>query len=95
MSSTEAVQLVAKRQWEAAQRGMLSTWTIYDHPRDFPHSFVARRFESGKGNPDPVPTSDIIAGTKLEALRDCFHRAGLVALARAEADDPVVVEVWL
>jgi hypothetical protein len=90
-----AIELVMQRQWDAAQRGVLSTWTIYDHPLDYPAGFVARRFESGKGNPEPVPTPDAITATKLKPLRDCFHRAGLVALARFDADHPSVVEVWL
>jgi hypothetical protein len=92
---TNAVDLVMVRQWEARERGALSTWTIYDHPRDFPHAFVARRFESDKGNPEPVPTADVIAAKELKTLRDCFCRAGLTVLERMEGDQPQVVEVWL
>ena len=92
---TNAVDLVVKRQWEAAQRGVLSTWTIYDHPRAFPDAFVARRFESGKGNPETMPTADVIAAHELKPLRECFHHAGLVKLERMEADQAQIVEVWL
>ncbi|WP_196237278.1 hypothetical protein [Bradyrhizobium elkanii] len=83
------------RQWEAAQRGMLSTWTVFDHPRDFPAAFVARRFESGKGTPEPVPTDDIIVAHELEPLHECLARSGLTPLARMEGDQPQIVEVWL
>jgi hypothetical protein len=92
---TDVLELVMKRQWEASQRGVLSTWTIYDHPDDCPGLFVARRFESGKGKPEPVPTIDAFGSHELEPLRRCFELAGLVVIPRYEADEPQIVEVWL
>jgi hypothetical protein len=84
----DPVEFVMRRQLDASKRGKLSLWTIYDRPRDFPDSFVARRFEYDK------PTADTIEG-ELDQLRICFQRAGLVCLMRNEEDDPKVVETWL
>ena len=92
---TKVVDLVMMRQWDAAQRGALSTWTVYDPPRDHPDCFVARRFESEKGNPEPAPTSDAIAAFELQPLRDAMIRAGLTVVPRMEGDQPHIVEVWL
>ncbi len=68
---------------------MLSLWTIYDRPTDFPDSFVARRFELDR------PTNEVIVARDLEALRDCFRDIGLYRLERWAQDDPKIVEVWV
>jgi hypothetical protein len=67
----------------------LSMWTIYDHPRDYPHSYVARRFELDK------PTGDFTLSPDLEWLRAQFIARGLICLPRDAADDPVIVETWI
>ena len=66
-----------------------STWTIYDHPRDFPHNYVARRFEGDK------PTGDVMVGTDLSLMRRALELKGLVPLPRFQEDDAKIVEVWL
>lgn len=66
----------------------MNTWIIYDHPRDFPDDFVARRFGTG------IPTDDVIVGP-LEALREHLENLGLVRIARHPTDDAVIVETWL
>lgn len=71
----------------------LSIWTIYDHPRDFPDAYVARRAEIGAGVVGH--TSDTVTDQDLEKIRAEFRQRGLVRLPRAESDDPVIVEVWL
>lgn len=70
----------------------LSIWTIYDHPRDFPHSYVARRFEIR--GPEPIATDDIVIG-ELSNIRLHFHRAGLTCLPRQTGDEAKIVECWL
>jgi hypothetical protein len=67
-------------------------WTIYDHPRDFPDSFVSRRFEVAM---EPVATGDIIIARELEPLRATMMEAGLVVMARNEGDDPKIIETWV
>ncbi len=67
-------------------------WVVYDHPRDYPHHFVLRRWEvSSSGG---RPTKDVFVALTLEAIRDMVP-AGLVRLARFQDDDPAIVEVWL
>lgn len=86
---------ILESQHRALADGILSMWTIYDHPSDFPNSYVARRFEVGGGaDPAPRATGDILEG-ELAALRKSFHMAGLVCLTRSDADDANIVETWL
>ena len=42
---------------------MLEIWTIYDHPSDFPDSFVARKFVLDQ------PTGEIMIAATLPDLR--------------------------
>jgi hypothetical protein len=87
---------IALAQHDARERGALSIWTIYDHPSDFPHSFVARRFEVGPERSEhPLATCDIAQSENLDALRHSFGEAGLVCVSRAPEDDPNIVESWL
>lgn len=39
---------------------VMSSFTIYDHPTDFPHDYVVRRFDIIAGNPDPTDDPKII-----------------------------------
>ena len=77
----------------AFDRGILSMWTVYDHPKDFPDGFMARRSEIGGGVPVPVLTDDVVTGD-LRMIRECMARCGLVCLTRDPSDDPVIVETW-
>jgi hypothetical protein len=80
----EVILEIMRMNYEARRRGVLSVWAIFDHPRDFPDSYVARRFECD------APTGDAVGGD-LDALRHALERAGLVY---TEEDDPVIVETW-
>jgi hypothetical protein len=80
-------------QAEAAKRGVLSMWTVYERPTDYACGFVARRFEvTGKG---PTPTQMTLKCLELEPIRERLARAGLIRLARNEEDEPQIVETWL
>lgn len=70
----------------------LNIWTIYDHPRDLPDVFVARRFEIGGEHGGP--TGDILTAPTLDALRKKLPW-GLVRIMRQDGDDPCIVECWL
>jgi hypothetical protein len=72
----------------------MDSWTIYDHPTDYPDCFVARRFELGKG-PEPVPTAEVVTSPDIEPLRRRFMRSGLVRFRRAPSDDSKIVETWM
>lgn len=64
-------------------------WTIYDHPRDFPDCFVARKYHIGG------PTSHVIMRQSLEELRTMLCQMGFVRIPRDDNDDPVIVETWI
>ena len=82
------IEIILKAQAAAQRKAVLNIWAIYDHPADFPDSYVARRFEYDK------PTATIIKGT-LPRLRKAFRLCGLHCLTRSPDDDPVIVETWL
>lgn len=68
-------------------------WTIYDHPRDFPDDFVARKFlVSGRG---PRATLDVLCFRDIEAARQSMISMGLTRIQRDPNDEPQIVEVWL
>lgn len=65
--------------------------TIYDHPTDYPDQFVARKFKLDK------PTDNMFADEDLEKVREWAQaQFGYMphVLARTDADDPVILEVW-
>ena len=76
------------------QPALLSVWTVYDHPSDYPGHYVAREFLV---HPDgPVMTDNVITSLQLEWLRDQLeYDMGLACLTRSPEDDPKIVETWL
>jgi hypothetical protein len=97
--ANEMFHTIATAHNEAIKRGVLNIWTVYDHPLDFPHSYVARRFEvgspkRGEGMPATRATDDIIQG-ELRIIRESFRHCGLTRMPRAEQDEPQIVECWL
>jgi hypothetical protein len=70
----------------------LVLWTIYDHPFDYPDSFVARRWLVGA---DIKATDRILASNTLDWLREQMEDMGLACITRSEGDDPDIVETWL
>jgi hypothetical protein len=87
----EVAELV-KGQMEAARRGVLTIWTIYDRPKDYPQGFIARRFDVGAGG--IVATGTTMIGG-LHEMRTWFLRAGLTVIDRQERDEPPIVESWI
>ena len=63
-------------------------WVVYDSPLDLPGRFVARKWVLDK------PTAEILQGKTLEEVRAQLP-PGLVCLARADEDDPKIVETWI
>jgi hypothetical protein len=78
----------------ARDRGVLSLWTVYDHPKDYPDGFIARRFETGGGKPDAVATADVVTGD-LATIRESMTMCGLHRMARAPSDQSKIVETWM
>lgn len=70
-------------------RSHLSIWVVYDHPRDWPRFYVARRYEGVR------PTDRVIMDVSIERLRRQLQKLGLVKLMPDPSDDPVIMETWL
>lgn len=64
---------------------------IYDHPKDFPDSYIGRVWEFKVSRPTNVAISD----TNLDAIREQLRMAGFTPFPRHPKDDPSIVEVWL
>jgi len=71
----------------------LEMWVIYDHPKDFPDCFVARKTVVNSGPEYPRPTAVCKTAPTLEDLREKLP-PGLSMLSRSPDDDPVIVEIW-
>jgi hypothetical protein len=74
-------------------KAILSVWTVYDHPSDWPGGFVARRHEAHDNN-TVVATADVVYADTLEAVRAKLP-PGMYPIARSPNDDPVIVESWI
>lgn len=74
---------------------LMSTWTVYDHPADYPNSYVARRFEVIPGQLEPRRTNDLYLARDIEQMNQHFERLGLAFLSRFEADEPQIMGVWM
>lgn len=70
----------------------LEMWVIYERPRDYPDSFVVRRWLIEKGSPVPTDTIRVVAS--LEEAREQVP-AGLYRMDRQPVDDPYIAEVWV
>lgn len=77
----------------ADPRGTFSVWVVYDHPRDYPDVFVARRHVVHPGRVDP--TGDIIISKELNLLRHELRLLGMHSIGRHMCDDLKIVETWL
>lgn len=71
----------------------ISGWTIYDHPKDFPDSLVARAWYASNG--DVMPTDMVLVTNDIDELRSRFAREGRIQFSRHPSDDPVIMEVWI
>jgi hypothetical protein len=92
MQSEAIRHVVIEMQNAAYDRGNVDIWTVYDHPNDFPNSYVARRYEVGSGG--FRATKDIVQG-ELQIVREGFRTCGLTRLRRAHSDDEKIVESWV
>jgi hypothetical protein len=72
---------------------VLSIWTVYKRPSDYPALYVARRHES-RSDGTAVATLEAVFADTLEAVRAKLP-PGLVCIPRDPTDDPVIVESWI
>lgn len=71
---------------------MLDLWTIYCNPKDYPTSFVARRWVILHGQ--AIPTKEAIVCDTLDEVRG-FISADRVRLRRDLGDEDHIVECWV
>jgi hypothetical protein len=65
-------------------------YTVYDHPSDFPNTFVVKRW-FGVIQDERF----LMVGPELELIREQLLSMGLTPLHRDASDDPVIVENWI
>jgi hypothetical protein len=75
-------------------RNALTIWVIYDHPADFPDSYVLRpQFVQPGG---VMGIGDIAyTSNNIEALRKVMRGMGLHCLPRMPDDSSKIMETWL
>jgi hypothetical protein len=80
---------------ELAADGLLLThWTIYAHPAEYPDGYVLRKWYIGTGlGVGPIPARAWCL-PDLEAAQDLLP-PGLHCVPRSPNDDPSIVETWL
>lgn len=77
---------------EPRRTNALSMWVIYDHPKDYPNSFVMREWIIEGGG--YKPTGQWIVKDTIEECRAQLPN-GAINLGRYPEDDPVIAEVWV
>lgn len=71
---------------------VLSIWTVYERPSDYPNSYVARRYDIGPNSVEP--TGDLIVAPTIDLIRSQLPE-GVVRLDPHPIDDANIVESWL
>jgi len=75
---------------------LMITYTVYDHPEDYPDHYVVRRFFIEAGNPNPIPEEDIFMQSgDLQEIRETLLGKDLVCVGRVKEDDSKIVETWI
>jgi hypothetical protein len=91
--SDDPVFHVLEAQSDAARRGALAIWTVYNRPDDYPDGYIARMFEAAPGG-TTTPTDMALTG-ELDGIRQVLAKARHIRLDRKPDDAPQVVESWL
>jgi hypothetical protein len=72
---------------------VLTQYTIYERPRDYPDGYVVRAFHIVRGHTEPVPDPGAWHVPTLERARSVIPD-GLFRIDRLPGDDPNILEVW-
>lgn len=67
----------------------IEIWTMYDHPADYPNSFIARKFINAQ------PTNEVIVGQSVKEIRDILATKDLRHFGRSPDDDSIIIENWI
>jgi hypothetical protein len=74
---------------------VMSMFTIYERPLDFPDCYVVREFHILRGNPEPVPTNHLSFAGTLAGARKLVPPSAGICMARSAGDEAQIVETWL
>jgi hypothetical protein len=77
-----------------SERG-LEFWVIYEHPADYPHSYVLRRHRLVLGAEEAVPDNEAVIANSPDVLREFVQQNQCHNLGRQPGDDPCILEVWI
>lgn len=70
---------------------MMTIWTIYHSPSDYPGKWVLRAFDvTADGH---QAREECVVADSLEAVRAALPR-GRVSIGRMRGDDPAIYECW-
>jgi len=73
---------------------LLTVWVIYDHPSDYPNSYVLRPQVLVRGQKEPVALSQAWTADTPDQLRRIIP-PGLHRLDRQPDDHPQILETWI
>lgn len=73
---------------------MFYIYTIYDHPLDYPTTYVIRRYGILPGQVGRDPDYHF-EHPDLRICREKMMEMGLTCLNRHQDDDPVILETWI
>jgi hypothetical protein len=92
-SEAQPIHEAMAAHYTRTQEGILSMWTVYASPSDFPGKYVARRWDIKAG--ESHPTTDSLLAERIERLRERFAQMGLHCIPAQPGEDPCIVETWL
>jgi hypothetical protein len=72
---------------------VLTMFTIYDSPTNYPGRFVVRRWDIVRGQAEPQPREEVACATLCEAR--AYVPPGMERTVRDPSDVPCIVETWL
>lgn len=72
---------------------VLTQYTIYERPSDYPESFVVREWHIVRGRDEPV-AGGVVAVAKTLGDARLAVPDGLINIGRQPGDDSVIVETW-
>lgn len=78
---------------DGAGETVLTQYTIYERPKDYPESFVVREWHIVRGRDTPVAGAVVAVVDTLGDARAAVP-GHLYRIGRQPGDDPVIVEVW-
>ena len=88
-----AIQDTIRQLHQLRMEGYMPSFTITDHPSDYPDYFVARMHLTSKGA--TTAAAFAIMDRDVERLRTTLEALGLVKMDRSPEDDPVILETWI